>query len=52
MYGATDVLLPCHSVGLPKSEVTIAEALQQNGYNTGIVGKWHLGEKTGLEEIS
>ena len=28
---------------LNASELTIAEVLQSNGYKTGIVGKWHLG---------
>ena len=30
---------------LPLEEVTIAEALKNNGYKTCIAGKWHLGEE-------
>jgi arylsulfatase A-like enzyme len=29
--------------GMPGSEVTIAEALRPHGYNTALIGKWHLG---------
>lgn len=39
------VLFPSASVGLNPDEVTIAEVLQDAGYATACVGKWHLGDQ-------
>ncbi|XP_033473647.1 arylsulfatase D isoform X2 [Epinephelus lanceolatus] len=43
-FGRVQVLLfLAGSGGLPPSETTFAKRLQQQGYTTGLVGKWHLG---------
>jgi len=35
-------------MGMPTSEVTIAEILKARGYHTVHLGKWHLGEAKGM----
>ncbi len=39
------VLFPGNAVGLAPEEVTIAELLKEQGYATGVIGKWHLGDQ-------
>ena len=39
------VLFPGNAEGLHQDEVTVAELLKKQGYSTGIVGKWHLGDQ-------
>ena len=39
------VLFPGYETGLDAGEITIAELLKEQGYATGIIGKWHLGDQ-------
>jgi uncharacterized sulfatase len=47
-----DRALPYEDMGMPSSEVTLAETLQQAGYHTVHIGKWHLGRSNGMDPNS
>lgn len=51
MCGNRRVLFPNSKGGLPPNEVTIAEALRDNGYATAHIGKWHLGIHEGSRPL-
>ncbi|MEM6709658.1 MAG: sulfatase-like hydrolase/transferase [Pseudomonadota bacterium] len=40
--------LPFEDMGMPASEITLAEVLADAGYHTAHIGKWHLGRANGM----
>ena len=40
--------VPFDEMGMPPSEITLAELLAQGGYHTVHIGKWHLGRTHGM----
>lgn len=43
--GVSGAFMPWSNIALNPDEQTIAELLHDKGYRTGMVGKWHLGQK-------
>ncbi|GAB5453608.1 MAG: sulfatase-like hydrolase/transferase [Halioglobus sp.] len=40
--------IPFEEMGMPASEITIAELLSDQGYHTVHIGKWHVGQANGM----
>lgn len=43
---------PDGNAGLPVAEITLANVLQDAGYVTGMVGKWHLGSREEFHPVN
>ncbi|MEM7220590.1 MAG: sulfatase-like hydrolase/transferase [Pseudomonadota bacterium] len=40
--------VPYDEMGMPPTEITLAELLAERGYHTAHIGKWHLGRSNGM----
>ncbi len=43
--------VPYEDMGMPTSEITIAELLRDRGYHTVHIGKWHVGLTNGMAPV-
>ena len=43
-----DAIKDFNDLGMPASEITLAEVLKQRGYHNVHIGKWHLGSSTDM----
>ncbi|MBW1892694.1 MAG: sulfatase [Deltaproteobacteria bacterium] len=48
--GLLDIATEGGATGIAQHEITLAEALKMKNYQTGMVGKWHLGDYSGSPE--
>ena len=51
-FGHEFLLGPESTAGLPVQEVTLADAMKEAGYATGMVGKWHLGSQEQFHPVN
>ena len=47
-HATAKTLPPFQDLGMPASEITIAEVLKPRGYYSAHIGKWHLGSLEGM----